>query len=117
MSHDLLFDMADKAALNTIKNPGWRELHAHMLRLCEKAENNGWKRRTGMTQNDRILKHIKATGSISQREAFLDYSIQSLTRRIRDLREAGYNIVSRGVTHPITKQRYTRYFLEDTATA
>ena len=113
MSHDLLFDMADKAALNTIKNPGWRELHAHMLRLCEKAENNGWKRRTGMTQNDRILKHIEATGSISQREAFLDYSIQSLTRRIRDLREAGYNVISRGVTHPITKQRYTRYFLED----
>jgi len=109
--------MADKAALNSITSPGWRELHAHMLRLCEKAENNGWKRRTGMTQNDHILKHIKATGSISQREAFLDYSIQSLTRRIRDLREAGYNIVSRGVTHPITKQRYTRYFLEDAATA
>lgn len=109
MSDDLLFDMADKAAIHAARDSGWQELHEHMLRLCQQREHGGWKVRTGMTQNDKIIKHIKATGSISQREAILDYSVQSLTKRISELREAGYNIIRKDHKHPVTGQRYARY--------
>lgn len=63
------------------------------------------------TQVETILKHLKNTGSITQREAIMDYSIQSLTRRITDLRDSGYNILSIPKVHPVTGQRYARYTL------
>lgn len=64
-----------------------------------------------MTQNQQLLKHLRTAGSISQREAILDHSIQSLTRRITDLRLQGFNIHSVQKSHPITGQKYTRYVL------
>jgi hypothetical protein len=64
-----------------------------------------------MTQTQQILKHLRKAGSISQREAIIDHSIQSLTRRITDLRDAGFNIESHWKKHPVTGQYYTRYTL------
>lgn len=64
-----------------------------------------------MTQNQMLLKHLTRAGSITQREAILDYSIQSLTKRIQELRDEGHDIVSNWKRHPITKQRYVRYEL------
>ena len=64
-----------------------------------------------MTQCEKILDHMRKNGSISLREAYIDYSIQSFTRRVKDLRDAGYNIVSVPKTHPTTGQEYTRYYL------
>lgn len=64
-----------------------------------------------MSQNQLILDHMKRTGSITMREALIDYSVQSLTKRIQELRQAGYNIKSVQKTHPTTGQRYTRYTL------
>lgn len=64
-----------------------------------------------MTQNQMIIDHMKRTGSITMREALIDYSIQSLTKRIQELRVAGYKIKSVKKTHPTTGQRYTRYTL------
>jgi DNA-binding HxlR family transcriptional regulator len=64
-----------------------------------------------MNQNALIIKHLKKTGHITQREAMLDYSIQSLTKRISELRQMGMNIKSVFMKHPITKQRYARYEL------
>ncbi len=64
-----------------------------------------------MTQNSLILTHMIRTGSITQREAMLDYSIQSLTKRISELRSRGYKIVSEKRQHPTTGQRYVRYVL------
>lgn len=64
-----------------------------------------------MNQNQKLLKHLKKTGHITQREAIMDYSIQSLTRRIRDLRDAGHDIASVPKKHPITGQRYVEYAL------
>ena len=58
-----------------------------------------------------IIKHMKRTGSITMREALIDYSVQSLTKRIQELREAGYQIESVAKSHPTTGQRYTRYTL------
>lgn len=64
-----------------------------------------------MTQNEQILQHMKRTGSITLREALIDYSVQSLTKRIQELRAFGYKIKSVSKTHPTTGQRYTRYTL------
>lgn len=66
-----------------------------------------------MTQNQRILKHLEKAGSITVREAIVEYSIQSLTKRISELREAGHNVVSTLKRHPVTGQEYTRYTLGD----
>jgi hypothetical protein len=64
-----------------------------------------------MTQNQKLVNHFFDVGSITQREAIMDYSIQSLTRRITELRDAGYNIISEQKFHPVTQQRYVRYHL------
>jgi biotin operon repressor len=64
-----------------------------------------------MTQTQQLLKHLRTAGSITQREAIMDHSIQSITRRITDLREHGFNIHSVQKTHPVTGQRYVRYVL------
>lgn len=64
-----------------------------------------------MTQTQVLLKHLRKAGSITQREALMDHSIQSLTRRITDLRLKGFNIISVPKEHPVTGQQYTRYTL------
>ena len=67
-----------------------------------------------MSQLQTILSHLKRTKSkgISQREAMIDYSIQSLTKRISELRDMGHNIKTIHRKHPVTGQRYARYVLE-----
>lgn len=56
-----------------------------------------------------VYKHIKSAGSITQREALLDHSVQSLTRRITEIRKQCIPIISEFKYHPITGQRYARY--------
>ena len=68
-----------------------------------------------MSQNNMILKHLRAIKCLTQREAMIDYSIQSFTKRISELRQAGHNIQSLKGTHPNPGQRYTRYVLLDEA--
>lgn len=65
-----------------------------------------------MSQTDLVLKHLKNTGSITMREAMLDYSIQCLTKRIQELRQRGIKIKTMKCKHPMTKQRYARYVLQ-----
>ena len=68
------------------------------------------------TQYSKIINHLKATKGLTQREALLDYSIQSFTARISELRKLGYRIDGVKSLHPVTGQRYTRYVLiEDAA--
>jgi hypothetical protein len=67
-----------------------------------------------MTQAKKILNHILAHGSISQREAFIDYGVQSFTRRISDLRLDGWHLVKVRKHHPTTGQVYSRYYLRGT---
>jgi hypothetical protein len=62
-----------------------------------------------MNQNDIILNHLKRTGRITQRQAIMDYSVQSLTKRISELRDFGHNIVTIIKNHPVTKQRYAEF--------
>lgn len=65
-----------------------------------------------MTQLQILMNHFKKARSISQREALVDYSIQSLTKRISELRDMGFNIVTEHKKHPVTGQRYARYVLK-----
>ena len=67
------------------------------------------------TQHDKIIKHLRATKGLTLREAMSDYSIQSFTKRISELRKAGYHIDSVKGKHPTTGQRYTRYVLIEEA--
>jgi hypothetical protein len=70
------------------------------------------KGKINMSQNEALLQHFRAAGSITMREALLDHGIQCLTKRIQELRESGYKIISERKNHPITGQRYTRYRLK-----
>lgn len=45
-----------------------------------------------MTQNERILRHLRDYGSITQLEAMQEYGIMRLASRISDLRRMGYKI-------------------------
>jgi hypothetical protein len=62
-------------------------------------------------QTQTVLGHLKRAGTITFREAVMDHSVQSLTKRIQELREAGYPITDKWKRHPITKQRYKEYAL------
>ena len=63
------------------------------------------------SQNTKILAHLRATKGLTLREAMLDYSIQSFTKRISELRKSGHRIDGIAGRHPVTNQRYTRYTL------
>jgi hypothetical protein len=62
------------------------------------------------TQTDRVLKHLQSVGSITQVEAQAMYKSRSLTKRISELRDRGYDIKSEWKTDH-TGQRYVRYWL------
>jgi len=66
---------------------------------------------TKMKQHEQILTHLRKAGGLSVREALVDYSIQSFTKRISELRKLGYDIIGIPSSHPVTGQRYTRYVL------
>ena len=57
-----------------------------------------------------LIKHLNTTGSITNREAIVDYNIMSLSRRILDLEEDwGLQFHRELKAHPVTGQRYMRY--------
>lgn len=112
MSEDLLFALADKAVVNATKDERWLDPHKKLQHLVEQHEHKGWKKMNAQTQEDKVLNHLRKAGSITVREAMQEYSIQSLTKRISNLRKMGYHIVSNRKRHPVTKQEYVRYTLE-----
>lgn len=63
------------------------------------------------TQHNNILKHLRTAKGLTVREALIEYSISSLTKRVHELREMGHDIVSNRKKHPVTGQRYVRYTL------
>ena len=62
-------------------------------------------------QAQQLLGYLIRTGTVTQREALLDLKIQSLTKRISELRDY-FNISSEFKVHPSTGQRYMRYTYE-----
>jgi len=63
-----------------------------------------------MSQNNLILDHLRKVGSITFVEAVDLYRVRSLPRRIKDLRDLGYEIVSEWKRDNLG-QKYTRYSL------
>lgn len=69
-----------------------------------------------MTQKERILRHPRDCGSISQLEALKEYGIMRLSSRVSELRAEGYPIRREMVT---VKNRYNentsyaRYFMDE----
>ena len=55
---------------------------------------------------------MRQTEGLFKLELMIDYSISSLSKRIQELREQGFDILSVKKKHPITGQRYVRYILE-----
>ena len=49
--------------------------------------------KTKMTQCEKIIRHLRAFGSISSLEAINEYGILRLASRVSDLKRRGYNIV------------------------
>lgn len=65
-----------------------------------------------MTQHDIVLAHIRRNGSISSYEAIMDHGIARLAARIHDLtRDRGIQFRKENRVNPVTKKRYTRYYL------
>ena len=68
-----------------------------------------------MTQRERILRHLREVGSITNAEAMNEYGIGHLASRISEMRQEGLPIVS---TTETSKNRYgekvsySRYRLE-----
>jgi DNA-binding MarR family transcriptional regulator len=58
-----------------------------------------------------VLDYLQAKGRTTPREALLDLDINSgsFTRRITELRDAGYPIEVTTARHPITRRRYNVY--------
>ena len=69
-----------------------------------------------MRQIDKILNHMRKNGSITQREAYIDYGVQSFHRRMTDLMDEGHVVQKVTKKHPTTGQMYSRYFLVEKKT-
>lgn len=69
-----------------------------------------------MTQKERILRHLRDYGSITQLEALKEYGIMRLSSRVSDLKAEGYPIRREMVS---SKNRYNentsyaRYFMNE----
>ena len=108
---DEIIEQAELFCILATNDPAFIADYRAAMEAVASIEHAGWKKRNGMTQEDKVLKHIQLTGSITQREAMIDYGIQSFTKRISNLRAAGHDIVRRSKRHPITGQPYSRYVL------
>ena len=69
----------------------------------------------GMTQSERVLRHLKDYGSITPVEALAEYGIMRLGARIWDLKKQGHVIVTEretGVNRYGERTAYARYRVE-----
>lgn len=78
-------------------------------RIAQKRLHNDNRFLSLTPQARKVLGHLNDTGTITQREAIMDHSVQSLTRRITEIRDAGFMVPGVWKQHPLTGQRYMRY--------
>jgi len=109
---DEIFEQAERLCLEASTNPTITPAYRIAHKAAQSLEHSGWRKSNGMTQNHKIMKHLRTAGSITVREAMIEYSIASLTKRINELRADGEHIVSTPKFHPVTNQKYVRYSLE-----
>ena len=63
-------------------------------------------------QTRRLLRHFYRQGHITQRQALIDLGIQSLTKQISLLRDAGFQITTTFRRNPSTGQKYAKYSMQ-----
>jgi len=114
---DEIFKQAERLCLEASTDPTVTPAYRIAHKAAQSLENNGWRKSNGMTQNQKILAHFRKAGTITVREAMVEYSVSSLTKRIQELREDGYEIVSTPKFHPVTGQKYVRYSLDEKVAA
>ena len=112
LNTDKIFENAETFAVLAGHDPEqYGKTYTYWNTEAQKLEHKGWKTMKGQTQHDKIMKHLRKAGSITVREAMVEYSVSSLPKRIQELRELGNEIVSNVKFHPITGQKYVRYTL------
>lgn len=114
---DTLHEMDELFTVLATRNSDWMGLHKYFAAQTATLENNGRYRPMGNSQITKLIAHFKKAKSITVREAMIEYSIQSLTKRIQEMRDMGHNIISVQRRHPVTKQRYVRYHMMEQAVA
>lgn len=62
-------------------------------------------------QISKMIAHMQRNGSISQREAYIEYGVQGFSARISDIRKF-IPLKAERRRNPVTGQRYTRYSLD-----
>ena len=70
----------------------------------------------GLTQCEKIMRHIEQHGSITTMEAMMEYGIMRLPARVADLKKEGVPLVSEIVTGKNRygeKTHYAKYKLKD----
>ena len=68
-----------------------------------------------MSQNYQLAQYLSTGLSISKRAADADMGIQSLSKRVADLREKGMEIVTDYRVNPVTEKKYATYRLNPNA--
>jgi len=91
ISDDDLFERAERLALDATRDPALVSQYAEVMNEVQHREG-GWKMRNKQSQNDMILKHLKAGKSISPLEAMGVFGVYRLAARIFELRESGVEI-------------------------
>jgi hypothetical protein len=61
----------------------------------------------------KVLDYLQTKGNASPLDVMIDLGVNSgsFTRRVTELRDAGYTITDEVRKHPVTGRRYKRYFL------
>lgn len=96
-----------------------REVNARAVPVAAKPVGPTKKKPQGFLalspQAQKIVQHMRKNGQITAREAMADYGMASgtLTRRITDISEAGFEVKKHQREHPVTGQKYTRYTLAE----
>lgn len=106
-------EAAERLTLQAFHNPNFTPCLETATRIIRAVESGGFLNRfTPMTQVEKLIDHMRDVGPISQREAYLEYDIQSFHRRLSDIRQLGMNLKAYPKKNPVTGQHYTRYGLE-----
>lgn len=106
-----LQEVAEDLILRATSNPSFQPCNSTADMLVRALEGGFRHTRKPVTQVEKLLHHLKTVGSISQREAYLEYDIQSFHRRLTDIKDLGYSLKGSPKTNPVTGQEYTRYTL------
>ena len=112
-----LAEMAEDQAVRSASDPDLPADYAETYTKARAEERGGYKTRIAMgkarTQVEKLIHHMQTIGPISAREAMIEYHVASMTRRMCDIEEMGYDLEKTEKINPVSGNPYTRYGLKD----